>query len=103
MEKNRTANGSHLIRTVGPRCCPVAVPSLAGISSLCVLCVSGVRFLLFSLRNLLSANGIFLLLAFNLRLCLFLHGLLVFGFWRLVAHEVNAKVSSNTDQLRDLG
>ena len=48
--------------------------------------------LLFSLRNLLSANGIFLLLAFDGRLCLFLHRLLVFGFWRFVAHEANAKV-----------
>jgi hypothetical protein len=41
-------------------------------------------------------------LAFNVRLCLFLHRLLVFGFWRFIAHEPNAKVLRNTYQLRDL-
>ena len=48
--------------------------------------------LLFSLGHLLSANGIFLLLIFDGRLRLFLRRLLVFRFWRFVAHEPNAKV-----------
>ena len=60
------------------------------------------RELLFSLRNLLSSSSVFLLLAFNVRFCLFLHRLLAFVFWRFVAHGPKAKVGRNTDQLRDL-
>jgi hypothetical protein len=48
--------------------------------------------LFFRLRNLLSTSGVFLPLAFNVRLRLFLRRLLVFGFWRFIAHEPNAKV-----------
>jgi hypothetical protein len=48
--------------------------------------------LLFSLRNLFSASGVFLLLAYNVRLRLFLHRLLAFVFRRFVAHEPKANV-----------
>jgi hypothetical protein len=48
--------------------------------------------LLFSLRDLLSASGVFLLLALDFRLALFLRCLLAFGFWRFVAHDPKAKV-----------
>src|SRR5260221_14059139 len=72
-------------------------------SYLIPLCLCGeISELLFSLRNLLSASRVFLLLAFNVRLCLFLHRLLAFVFWRFVAHEPHAKVLRNTDQPRDL-
>lgn len=50
------------------------------------------RGLLFSLRDLLSASGVFLLLALDVRLVLFLRSLLAFSFWRFVAHEPKAKV-----------
>ena len=48
--------------------------------------------LLSRLLNLLSASRGILLLAFDGRLCLFLRGLLVFGFRGFVAHGPNAKV-----------
>jgi hypothetical protein len=48
--------------------------------------------LLFSLRNLFSASGVFLLLALNVRRFLFLHRLFAFVFRRFVAHGPNAKV-----------
>ncbi len=48
--------------------------------------------LLFSLRNLFSASGVFLLLALNVRRFLFLHRLLAFVFRRFVAHEPKATV-----------
>ena len=56
------------------------------------------RLLFLSLRNLLGAGGVVLLLLNGLRLYLFLRRVLVRGFWRFVPHDSKGKVHDNWRQ-----